>query len=152
MQQPDVGPSATVRTYDGFRVAKGLPVWLRDPAYKPIHDRLTAKIRDEYGSPDERPSRHKGLYQDMELDKTEWSRKFRGFTKFSYDEIEFLARRFKAPPGWPFIDWHLADANRKAQELLERTINVPHPVGLPAPPSSAAPTGHTERRRRGGRK
>ncbi len=128
---------------------------MRDLAYEPVLTNLKAKVVDKYGRPDEHPSRHKQLYQEMGLGKDEWSRKFRGETKFTYTEIEFLRRHFGAPRGWPFIDWDLADANRRAHDLLERTAaSTPSaaPPGNTINPGPAAPSGHTERRRRGGRK
>ncbi len=145
-QQPVVADPATLRTYATFCV--------RDSAYEPVLAALKAKIIDKYGTADERPSRHKVLYQDMRIGKGEWSRKFRGHTKFTYTEIEYLRRHFGAPSGWPFISWDLADANRRAHELLERTTapRTAAPPGEPVVPTPAASSGHTERRRRGGRK
>jgi hypothetical protein len=126
---------------------------VRDAAYEPVLAALKAKILERYGSPSERPSRHKQLYIAMALGKDEWSRKFRGHTKFSYDEIEWLRRHFEAPPGWPFISWEHAEALRNANEILRRAVQgTAPPREQPLAPDAAASSGHPERQRRGGRK
>ena len=129
---------------------------VRDEAYRPILANLQVKIVEKYGSADERPSRHKELYTDMRLEKGEWSRKYRGKTKFTYTEIEELRRRFGGPKGWPFIDWDLADAIGRAHALVQQAaralLPTPAPPGHAPNPTSAASSGQTERRRRGGQK
>ena len=142
-QQPEVGHGATARTYDVFRV--------RDAAYEPILASLKAKIIERYGTADERPSRHKQLYQEMKIGKGEWSRKLRGHTKFTFDEINFFIRHFDAPPGWPYVSWETGSANKRALETLARLASSEAP-GVPVSPTPAVPSGHTDRRRRGGRK
>lgn len=135
-----------MRRYDGLHVP--------EQAYLEILANLTRAIRTKYGDPEERPSRHKQLYTEMHIGKDQWSRKFRGQTKFSFTEIEWLRQHFGAPRGWPYVEIEYAEALRRAHETLSRLIeqSPSPPPGQPIIPPSAASSGHPERRRRGSRK
>jgi hypothetical protein len=121
--------------------------------YEKVLQNIQEKVVQEYGTAEERPSRHKVLYGDerLDLDKSEWSRKFRGETKFTFDEISFLLDHFGAPPGWPYLSWNEADAARRAWELLERLATAGPAASPGAPgPMRPAPSGQPERRKRRG--
>jgi hypothetical protein len=45
----------------------------------------------------------KALYDDMNWHKSEYSRKHRGQTPISDEEIARLVRLLRAPKGWPYI-------------------------------------------------
>lgn len=38
--------------------------------------------------------------------------------RFSYEEIGAIAAELNAPPGWPFIDWKLAEAVAAHRKLI----------------------------------
>lgn len=90
-------------------------------SYADIIGRIGDKVRDS-----EKPL--KEIYEAVGISKDQWSRKMAlneagtggKKTSFSYDELSRIANYFGADPGWPFIDWHLASANRRAAEALSK--------------------------------
>lgn len=100
--QGEVVARATQRTRKG----KG-PVYSADPVNK-TEAQLRARRREIGQRVDrlrhERGVTVKSLSQDIGWDeKSQYSRKSRGLTPFSIEELDQLAAILKAPRGWPYV-------------------------------------------------
>lgn len=101
----------------------------------------------DFGEPGDR--RQKGIYEDprVAMTKDAWSRKIRGETRFTFEELDKISDFFEAPHGWPFIDWHYAEALRDAQRARAEE-SAPAPPG----PAPASPSGRPGKRTTGGQR
>lgn len=84
-QQPEVADTATPGIHNAF------------VGYAKILANIQEKVLEKYGPA--RDKGHKAIYGDL-MDKGEWSRKFRGRGRFTFEHIQALQKHFKAPPGW----------------------------------------------------
>lgn len=114
-------------------------------SYEAVLSRVKEKVRLEFGGPGDR--RQKAIYEDprVAMTKDAWSRKIRGETRFTFEELDKVADFFGASHGWPFIDWHYAEALRNAN--ARRAEAEP---GAPPGPGTASPSGRPGKRSTGG--
>lgn len=99
----------------------------------------------------------KEIHDGVQITKDQWSRKKKlnadgtggTRTSFTYEELTRIANYFGADPGWPFIDWDLASANRRSAEALA-SLTARLGSGPPSMASSEA-AAHPTRRKRGTR-
>jgi hypothetical protein len=89
-----------------------------DPVPLYSHDAVTARIAQAMEA---KRVRARELYEMLGIAKPQWYLKMGGEKNhFNFDEISRIASHLGAPPGWPFIDWELADANVRAATALGR--------------------------------
>jgi len=118
------------------------------PLYEQALENIRAKVVDVYGPRKKRG--HKRLYETLEIGKGDWSRKWRGETRFSDEDISALVTHFEAPNGWPYISWDAATASERAMQLLERFAMSTASPGPDVGPTAPASSGQPERRKRKG--
>ena len=103
-------------------------------AYAEIVGRILERVRAS-GKP------LKEIHGAVGISKDQWSRKqnvqvggMRGKgSTFTYEELSRIATYFGADPGWPFIDWDLASANRRAADALKSLGESARPLSTPTP-------------------
>lgn len=133
-----------------YIVLDSYQIWVRY-SYADIVRRILAQVEKC-----DRPL--KEVLEDIKVTKDQWSRKARvgptgegGIkTSFTLAEISRIADYFRAPSGWPWVDWDLASANERALEVLARGHDTRPTEALT--PTKASPSARPGRRRAGGGK